>query len=60
MGTQDILIIRKGTVFVFDHQAMGMKDLPIAAQQKRIGIFKGSNIVCTNPTFNAKISAITA
>jgi hypothetical protein len=35
-----------------------MKDLPVAAQQTQKGLFKGSNIVCRVPRWNAKISGL--
>ncbi|MHC4575110.1 MAG: hypothetical protein ACYS76_13425 [Planctomycetota bacterium] len=60
MSTTDILCLRRGTVFVLDHQAMGIKDIPVAAQQDRKGLFKGSNLVVTNPTWNGKLSTVTA
>jgi hypothetical protein len=60
MSTTDILLLRRGTVQVFDHQAMGMKDLHVNAQQTRKGLFKGSNLVVTNPTWNGKLSGVTA
>jgi hypothetical protein len=60
MSTTDILCLRRGTIEVFDHQAMGTKDIPVAAQQKRVGIFKGSNLVVKNPTWNGKLSGLTA
>jgi hypothetical protein len=60
MSTTDILLLRRGTIEVHDHQAMGTKEIPVAAQQKRVGIFKGSNIIVKNPTWNGKLSGVTA
>jgi hypothetical protein len=59
MGDADILLLRKGTVTVFDHWQPALKDLNVEAFQQKSLMGMGSNIVVTNPRWNAKASGIT-
>ncbi len=60
VGTGDIFLIRKGTIGVYNHQALGIEKIEVAAQQKMWGLSQGSNLVVTNPHWNGKLSGVTA
>jgi hypothetical protein len=59
LGSSDILLLRKGTIQVFDHWKPAMKELAVAAWQQSDLIGMGKNIVVKNPRWNAKLSGIT-
>jgi len=59
LGDADILLIRRGAVAIYDHWAPSIKDLNVAAWQKKMLMGQGSNIVVTNPRYCGKASGIT-
>jgi hypothetical protein len=60
MTTGDILVLRKGTIAMYEHMPLRTKDVDVAAFQKQTGMIKGSNLIVRNPTWNGKLSGVTA
>jgi hypothetical protein len=60
VGTTDIFLLRRGTIEIHDHMPLMMKDVNVAAFQQLKGLIKGSNLIVKNPTWNSKLSGVTA
>jgi hypothetical protein len=59
LGDADILLLRKGTVGIYNSQDLFLIEKDVMAQQRYWLMGQGTNFLCTNPRWNGKLSGIT-
>ncbi len=60
IGSADVFLLRKGTIGIYEHMPLNFVPVAKTEHSTKEVLLSGSNLIVTNPTFNAKLSGITS